>query len=305
MIYWFLSFGAIGIAVGFAFTLSSMIRRQRGRQRLYEEAPEAADRESEGSEPGFLTHWLALAGFRRPGAVTAFLSITALAIVAGLLVPVAIRATGISDRMIRGISLIPGGVGDLFLPVVYAGPWFVCVGIACLPWLLVRRARRKRVQQYEQDFPIYLELFATLSEAGLGFDAALERILKSQPSVRPLADEFRTFQVELLAGRSRVMCLRRLGRRVEITSFTAFISALVQAEQVGSGIAAVLRRQADDMRDRRREHFLAQAMTLPVKLAFPLIICFLPGLFVFTLGPVFYQFFQFADSLIRNRGMLP
>ncbi len=129
--------------------------------------------------------------------------------------------------------------------------------------------------------------------------------MRSQPAGRPLADEFRTFQLELLGGRPRVHCLRRLARRAEVTTFTAFVSALVQAEQVGGGVASVLRRQADDLRDRRREQFLARAMTLPVQLVFPLVICFLPGLFVFTLGPVFYQFFQFADAPMRNRGMVP
>jgi len=78
---------------------------------------------------------------------------------------------------------------------------------------------------------------------------------------------------------------------------------LVQAEQVGSGISEVLRRQADDLRNRRRERALALANALPVKLLFPLVICFLPGLFVATLGPTFYQFFQFADAVIQNRGL--
>ena len=46
-------------------------------------------------------------------------------------------------------------------------------------------------------------------------------------------------------------------------------------------------------------------MALPVKLLFPLVICFLPGLFVATLGPTFYQFFQFADNLLRSRNVIP
>ena len=50
------------------------------------------------------------------------------------------------------------------------------------------------------------------------------------------------------------------------------------------------------------ERAVALANTLPVKLLFPLVICFLPGLFVATLGPVFLQFVQFADTVTRNRG---
>ena len=159
----------------------------------------------------------------------------------------------------------------------------------------------ERVEQVEQDLPISLELLATLSEAGLGFDAALARVLESVMESRPLAREFRSYQADLLAGRARVEALRRLSRRLEVSSVTILVSALVQAEQLGSGIAQTLRRQADDLRERRRERANAFAMALPVKRMFPLVICFMPGIFVWTLGPFFVQLFQFADTFIRGK----
>src|SRR5262249_42504773 len=119
---------------------------------------------------------------------------------------------------------------------------------------------------------------------------------------RPLAEEFRTFQMEVLAGRPRVACLRGLARRLDVSVFTVFISALVQANQVGAGVANVLRRQVEELRNRRRERALTVAAAMPVKLLFPPIICFLPGIFVAALGPAFFQFFQLIDSLNRTRG---
>ncbi len=139
----------------------------------------------------------------------------------------------------------------------------------------------------EQDLPIALELLSTLSEAGLGFDAALTHILESAVEDRPLAREFRTYQADLLAGRSRVEALRRLASRLEVSSTTILVAALAQAEQLGAGIAEALHRQAADLRDRRRERASAFAMALPVKRMFPLVICFMPGIFVWTLGPFF------------------
>ncbi len=59
--------------------------------------------------------------------------------------------------------------------------------------------------------------------------------------------------------------------------FSAFISAVVQAEQIGAGLAQVLQTQAIDLRDRRREQALAMAMQIPIKLLVPLICCFFPG----------------------------
>jgi tight adherence protein C len=79
-----------------------------------------------------------------------------------------------------------------------------------------------------------------------------------------------------------------------------FVSALVQAEQVGAGFSNVLRTQADDLRNRRREDANMLAQALPVKLIFPLVICFLPGIFVTTLGPIFMQFIRLADSMMSG-----
>jgi pilus assembly protein TadC len=254
-------------------------------------------------EEGFLTRWLLLAGFRGPHAAKIFVLLTMLAICVGLLAVYMIRLSGIPARAIQLLGTLPSGFGDIFIPLVYIIPWAAFLIIATLPWVVVRRARRRRVQEVEEDLPVTLDLLATLCEAGLGFDAAIVRILESQPGDRnrTLSQEFRLYQLETLAGRPRVQCLRRMARRLDVTSFTISIAALVQADQIGAGVADVLRRQADDLRSRRREQANTMASALPVKLMFPLIICFLPGIFVVTLGPTFYQFFQLIDQVIQNR----
>ena len=118
---------------------------------------------------------------------------------------------------------------------------------------------------------------------------------------RPLAREFRSYQADLLAGRTRVDSLRRLARRLEVSSVAILVSALVQAEQLGSGIAQALRRQADDLRDRRRERANAFAMALSVKRMIPLVACFMPGIFVWTVGPAMTQLFKLADTYMKVR----
>jgi tight adherence protein C len=65
-------------------------------------------------------------------------------------------------------------------------------------------------------------------------------------------------------------------------------------------VAEVLRRQSDDLPDCRRERAIATASALPVKLLFPLIICFLPAIFAFTMGPILFKVFQAVDPIIRN-----
>ncbi len=254
----------------------------------------------ESSSPrGWLSAWLYLAGYRSPFAVPIFVFTTIAFGLLGFGAATIFVVSGLQQMMERTVVLVPGGVGDTFLPVVWVAPWIIAILLLCLPLTVVRAARRSRVQMMEQDLPLAMELMATLSEAGLGFDSALIRILKTRLAGRPLAEELRMYQADLLAGRSRVESLRRLSGRIRIGSISILVSALVQAEQMGMGIAKVLRSQADDVRARRRERAIAFANALPVKRLFPLVICFLPGLFVWTLGPAFVQLFKLTETFTR------
>jgi tight adherence protein C len=285
------------------FFVRHFAARQRVQRRLFETWSESSEAPISGldSPVGFLTRWLALAGYRRPGAAAGFIAMSLVALGLGLSAGWLISISGLLRIAEQGIDVIPGGLSDLLRPVLQLAPWIACSTLAAIPTLVVRSHRRRRVTEIERDLPVTLELLATLAEAGLGFDASLERILDAQPPKRALVGEFRAFQVEVLAGRPRVECLRRVARRLDVTAVTILTSALVQAEQIGSGVAEVLRSQADDLRQRRRERAIEFSMSLPVKLLFPLVICFLPGIMVFTLGPVLYEFIKFADSFSMNR----
>ena len=72
--------------------------------------------------------------------------------------------------------------------------------------------------EVERDLPLVLELLATLAESGLGFDAAIARIIDAQPATSPLTVELRNFQRETLTGRPRVESLRRLAKRLDVQS---------------------------------------------------------------------------------------
>ena len=128
---------------------------------------------------------------------------------AGLAAVFAVQGAGLTNQMFRNVGRLPPGVGDLLIPVAYLAPWIVFLILVFVPWLVVRGRVVSVWKQVEQDLPISLELLATLSEAGLGFDAALARVVESVTENRPLAREFRTYQSDLLAGKTRVEALRR------------------------------------------------------------------------------------------------
>jgi len=285
--------------------LRRMDQHRRSLDRLYHEDAEGAGAPEPVQDPvahgGPLQRWLFLAGYRGPGVVQSWLFAILLCTGIGAGIVLLIYLSGVFGLLLRGAALIPGAIGQVLVPIAHLMPWVLGAMVVSMPAVMVHRARRGRIQLFEQDLPVTLDLLATLSEAGLGFDAALVRVLETDLAERPLGREFRSFQSDLLAGRARVEALRRLARRIEVASITILVSALVQTEQLGMGFADVLRRQADDLRSRRRERANAFAMALPVKRLFPMVICFLPGIFIWTLGPFFAQLFQFIDTFTQLR----
>jgi tight adherence protein C len=295
----------VGVLITWNRLLGRYEQRELGRERIYDYMDTAALAPGPAGfdDRTYLARWLALAGQRGPEAPARFVLSTAAFVAVGLLANYWLARTSVFALGLQYLEEIPGGAGELFAPALRLGPWIVLVALACIPLLRVRAARRRVVTEVEQDLPLVLDLLATLSEAGLGFDAAIARIVSTQPPERTLTAELRTFQREMLTGRARVESLRRLARRVDVPSLTIFVSAVAHAEQVGAGVASVLRRQAEDTRNRRRDRALTLAQALPIKLQFPLVICFFPAIAVVTLGPLVMQFVGAVDAVITRRAL--
>lgn len=143
--------------------------------------------------------------------------------------------------------------------------------------------------------PDTLDQMTIAVEAGLGFDAALQKAATNGKG--PLAEELiRTLQDQSI-GRSRRDAYRALERRTNSTDLRRFIRAISQADAFGISVADVLRVQARDMRVRRRQRAEEQAMKVPVKVVFPLVFCILPVLFIVILTPAIIGLFNtFSQS---------
>ncbi|MFN3240636.1 MAG: type II secretion system F family protein [Planctomycetota bacterium] len=254
-------------------------------------AGDAGPRAGTGGAPDEgLARWLYLAGYRRPDAPTRFWFATGALALLGAALGLLLLLSGLLAHLETTLVGIPGRVGYLFVPIVLAVPVILPLAFAALPTTRVRRARRARVDLILRDLYPALELFASLAQAGLAFDAALARVLASFGADRPLGRELQTFQAEVMGGADRTRCFRRLAHRVAVPQLSSFTSALIRAHEVGIGLASTLRRQADELRSELRERALGRAQSLPSRLVFPLVLCFLPGVFVMSLGPAFYGF---------------
>lgn len=277
-----------------------VVRRQQALRRLEDAAARtsAAPPELTGVARR-LADWLAQSGYRSPRAPQLFLAATVAGALAGFVLGQAYSLT-VRRTLVEQVTVLPGTTGEVLAELLSSGSLILVVIGACLPWSVVRTARRTRVRAIEQDLPLALEMLSMMAEAGLGFDAAVGQIVKARGSERPLAAEFLKFQLDMVAGMPRAQALRQLARRVHLPALTSFTSALIQAEQIGASVAETLQLQAGDMRQRRREEALLRAQALPVKLVFPLVICFLPGVFLSTLAPVLFQMLQVANGVLRS-----
>jgi tight adherence protein C len=133
-------------------------------------------------------------------------------------------------------------------------------------------------------------------EAGLGFDAAMERVAREMEG--PLGEELIRVVQEMRLGKSRADALRDLGSRSSVDELKSFVLAMVQADIFGISIARVLHVQAAELRIKRRQRAEEQAQKLPVKIIFPLILCIFPALFIVLLGPAAIQIYE---SLLAPR----
>jgi tight adherence protein C len=131
--------------------------------------------------------------------------------------------------------------------------------------------------------PDALDLLTISVEAGLGFDAALAKVVEKMNG--PLVDEFRQALAEVRMGRTRREALRDVAERADAQPVTNFIGAIVQAEQLGVPIAKVLQIQSNQLRIERRQRAEEAAAKAPVKMLFPMVGCIFPTIFIVILGP--------------------
>lgn len=155
-------------------------------------------------------------------------------------------------------------------------------------WLKARVSKRK--DKIIQGFPDALDLLVVCSEAGMGLDAAMNRV-GEEMKIRnaPLSEEMKLLSLELRAGKPRRDALRSLAMRTDSEDIQSFTTLLIQTDKFGTSLAQALSVQADSMRTKRTQKIEEVAAKLPVKLIFPTILFIFPALFLVLMGPALIQ----------------
>ncbi len=193
----------------------------------------------------------------------------------GLKAVVALGAGGVTFLL---LGLIAGDLMFGFVAAIGLGG----VGFFAPEFWLSRRIKKRR-KAILMAVPDTLDLLTISVKAGLGFDAALAKVVEKTKG--PLADEFARALNELRVGKQRREALRDIVARTDVRALTNFIGAIIQAEQLGVSISKVLQVQSEQLRIERRQRAEEMAAKAPIKMLFPLVGCIFPSMFIVILGP--------------------
>jgi tight adherence protein C len=185
-----------------------------------------------------------------------------------------------------GLSTVMGLSGSM----MFAGPAGGGVLGYLIPSIWLSRKVKARQKEIRVALPNALDLLTISVEAGLGFDAAITRVTEKYHNA--LALEFTQVLNEARLGRPRLEALEDMARRNNVDELSNFIQAIVQSDQLGVGIAQVLRIQSEEMRRRRRQHAEEMGAKAALKMLFPMVGCIFPALFIVLLGPAGIQVYK-------------
>ena len=188
--------------------------------------------------------------------------------------------------------LVFGGLVLLLLTLLKvkmaSGLKFLLVVVAAVlgfvyPQLYLTQRIQKRQKNVRRAMPDALDLLTICVEAGLGFDAAIQKVAEKWTSDLSMA--FARVIQEIQLGKIRRDALRDMADRIGLAEMTSFVAAVIQSELLGVSLSKVLHIQADQMRVKRRQRAEEEARKAPIKMLVPMAILIFPALIIVLVTP--------------------
>lgn len=180
---------------------------------------------------------------------------------------------------------MPEWIGTALMERRFGLYFLILVMFGFYPDAWLRKAVRWRHHRIERALPFVLDLLTLSVESGLDFMTGINRIIQHR-EIDPLAEELIRVFREIQVGRSRRIALQNFSERVDHPDIRAVANALIQADELGTGIGGALRIQSDQIRVKRFQRAEKQGNEAPVKMLFPLAAFIFPSVLMMLLGPV-------------------
>ena len=200
-----------------------------------------------------------------------------------------------------GLVILLFTVGSLKWPwsrVLLVSVVFTALGFY-FPDLMLGSRVARRQRNIRKAMPDALDLLTICVEAGLGFDAAMQKV--SDKWINELSLAFARVIQEIAIGKLRREALRDMADRIGISEMTSFVAAIIQSEQLGVSLAKVLRIQSDQMRVRRRQLAEEEAHKAPLKMLIPMTLLIFPSLMIVLLTPAAIRLFHSALGALLSK----
>jgi tight adherence protein C len=203
-------------------------------------------------------------------------------------------------RLVSPAILVSVAAFYIFVLGKFDKPFGVKLGILLIaaylgiqmPYILLKNKIQKRQMSIKRAFPDALDLLLICVESGMSIETAFKRVSEEIGSQSvPLAEEFTLTTAELSYLPDRRQAYENLAKRTNIEGVKSVCMALQQAERYGTPLGQTLRTMAQENRDMRMAEAEKKAAGLPPKLTVPMIVFFLPVLFVVILGPAIIRLF--------------
>jgi len=201
-------------------------------------------------------------------------------------------------RLVAPIGMFAASLVYMFLILDFKQPPLIKVGIALfaaylgmqLPYILLKNQIARRQLSIKRAFPDALDLLLICVESGMSVEAAFRKVSQEVGSQSvALAEEFMLTTAELSYLQDRRMAYENLAKRVDLEGVKSVCVALQQSERYGTPLSQTLRVMAQENRDMRMAEAEKKAAALPPKLTVPMVLFFLPVLFIVILGPAAIQ----------------
>jgi len=207
-----------------------------------------------------------------------------------------LRASGMSlsaqefsfiKSMLFLVFFVVGIALFLLLPLNMLVRAIIVLAMLNIPVFGMSRFLTSRVKQRKEailrELPETMDVLVVSVEAGLGLDAAIVRQYAKNKSV--VLTELNNAIREVQMGVPRRAALKEMADRCDVKELTVFVTALLQADQLGVPIKSVLDAQADRLRVERKQRIQAQAAKAPIKIMLPTVVFIFPVIFIILLGP--------------------
>ena len=185
---------------------------------------------------------------------------------------------------------MPAAVGGFLIKRQYIIYFFVLLALGFYPDAWLKKSVRLRHRSIERALPFVLDLLTLSVESGLDFMTGINRIIQYR-AIDPLGEELIRVFREIQVGRSRKEALKNFSTRIDHSDIRSVANALIQADELGTGIGGALRIQSDQIRIKRFQRAEKLGNEAPVKMLFPLVAFIFPSVFLILLGPVMLQMF--------------